>query len=92
MHPHTLLTHRHSTHQGRDKATGEEVAIKVIYKKRFERDEDAMTQFRDEIAIMQKLRHPNIIEYRAVGWVSSSSTVCGSLVFLFVDFAIGRLI
>ncbi|KAL3500336.1 hypothetical protein ACH5RR_039429 [Cinchona calisaya] len=52
-------------YHGKEMATGESVAIKVIHKDQV-RSEEMMNQITREISIMRLVRHPNIVEIREV--------------------------
>jgi alpha-tubulin suppressor-like RCC1 family protein/serine/threonine protein kinase len=49
----------------RDRATGDEVAIKVI-RSRYVQDEDAQARFAREARVVAQLQHPNIVPVREV--------------------------
>jgi serine/threonine protein kinase len=57
-----------TVHRARDRETGEQVAIKVLLPA-ISRDPNVTARFAREMAILEKLDHPNIVGYRGGGVV-----------------------
>ena len=53
-------------YKGIDEKTGEKVAIKVINKHAIDNDKYLLKNLNNEISIMKKLRHPNIVEFKVI--------------------------
>ncbi|CCK71936.1 calmodulin-dependent protein kinase CMK2 KNAG_0I01480 [Huiozyma naganishii CBS 8797] len=54
-------------------STGEEVAVKIILKKALEGNDIQLQMLYDELAILQQLKHPNIVEFKA--WFESKDKI-----------------
>ena len=74
-------------YEGEDITTHEKVAIKAINAEIFNRDGYYKSAFEDEIAILKRFNHPNIVQFKdVIGWKNHSSFSADETVYVIMEF------